>query len=482
MIHFGTDGWRAVIGEEFTFENVRRVAQAVADELREQVRGRRPWVVVGYDTRFLSDRYAAEVASVLGANDVDVAFSKRDCPTPALSYAVAIRQADGGVMVTASHSPPCYNGLKLEGPDGGPFPRAMMRRVEDRLARNEEAGREPRRMRWGLEDGNRAARQGHGAIERFDPLQPYLEQLRSLVDLQAIAQARTRVVVDPMYGAGRGYLAALLGGLGCPVREIHGDLNPGFGGVHPEPIARNLQSLVETVLDGGYDLGLATDGDADRIGAVDALGLFVNPHRIFALVLQHLVEVRGMRGSVVKTVSTTQHVDALCRRYGLPLRETPMGFDHIAAWMAQGRALIGGEEAGGITIRGHVPQGDGLLMGLLLLEIVAVRGAPLHVLVDDLDRALGPVCYARDDRRTRPFRKQDLVARLLMRAPDRIAGLSVSRVDKGDGVKYYLGEDSWLLIRPSGSEPLLRMYAEAREQAKAKELLQAGATLAEQML
>jgi len=477
-IKFGTDGWRAVISDEFTFANLRQVAQAVADVLAQQL-GRPPIVVVGYDTRFLSDRYAAEVANVLAANGAAVALSRGDCPTPALSHAVQARGADAGVMITASHNPPRYNGFKLKGPDGGSARAAVTREVEACLLRNRETGREPRLTSWRMEDGDLPAGEGHGTIERFDPLPGYLAHLRTLVDFEAIARARPRVVIDPMYGAGRGYIHTFLREMGCESLEIRGELNPGFGGIYPEPIERNLRALVETVRSGSYDLGLATDGDADRIGAVDGRGGFVDPHRIFTLALQYLLEVRGWRGSVVKTVSTTQHVDRLCERYGLPLHETPVGFNHICDWIAREDVLMGGEESGGMTIRGHIPEGDGLLMGMLLLEIVAVRGRQLHELVADLMAQLGPVHYGRDDRQTRPFDKAELVQHLTANAPAQIAGLPVSRVDSLDGIKYYFGDRGWLLIRPSGTEPLLRVYAEAREAEAVSSLLAAGAALAE---
>lgn len=477
-IKFGTDGWRAVISEDFTFANLRQVAQAVADVLVERVAGRPPSVMIGYDTRFLSDRYAAEVANVLAANGAEVAISRGDCPTPALSHALRAHGADAGVMITASHNPPRYNGFKLKGPGGGSAMPELTRQVEDRLQSNSRQGSEPRLLPWRMEDGGLERTAEHGAIVRFDPLPGYLAHLRTLVDFELIARSRARVAIDPMYGAGRGYLATFLREMGCEVREIRGDLNPGFGGIHPEPIERNLGSLIDTVLAGQYDLGLATDGDADRIGAVDGRGAFVDPHRIFTLALQYLVEVRRWQGSVIKTVSTTQHIDQLCQRYGLILHEVPVGFNHISDLMAREQVLIGGEESGGISILGHIPEGDGLLMGLLLLEIVAARGQRLHELVEGLMVELGPVYYGRDDRQTRPFDKSELVQRLADGAPPQIAGLPVTRIDNSDGVKYRFGNDGWLLIRPSGTEPLLRVYAEAREQALVRELLRAGAVLA----
>jgi phosphomannomutase len=265
----------------------------------------------------------------------------------------------------------------------------------------------------------------------------------------------------------------------CRVHEIRGEMNPGFGGIHPEPIAKYLNALVAAMQAHHADVGLATDGDADRIGAVDAWGNFVDPHHIFALALRYLVEKRGWSGSVVKTVSTTMMVDRLAATYGLPLQETPIGFNYIADHILQGDVLIGGEESGGISIRGHIPEGDGVLMGLLLLEIVSDAGAPLHELIADLQREAGPACYARTDLRLRhPVIKRDMVAHLTENAPASIAGMSVADVQTVDGVKYRLDGESWLLIRPSGTEPVLRVYAEASSPEAVKALLGYGEEVA----
>jgi len=487
-IRFGTDGWRAVISDEFTFANVRQVAQALADFVQErqppplskdQVCSDRPPVVIGYDTRFLSDRYAAEVAAVVAGNGIPVYISQSDCPTPALSFAVKAMGAVAGVMITASHNPPRYNGIKIKASHGGAAMPTDTRSLEAHLARNlrEKAG--IRRADWRMEDGE--LRGGHpawGTITRFDPLPPYLRHLRTLIDFPSIARAGLRVVSDPMYGAGRGYIPRFLEELGCEAKEIRGELNPGFGGVHPEPIEQNLEALIEAVTQGGYDLGLATDGDADRIGAVDALGHFVDPHRIFALALRHLVEVRGWRGAVVKTISTTQLINRLARRYGLPVFETPVGFNYISDLMLKEDVLIGGEESGGISIKGHIPEGDGLLMGMLLLEIVATQGKPLHVIVDEMMEAEGRFYYKRRDRRTRPFDKATMVERLMRSAPQELADILVTGVDNSDGIKYHLADGSWLLLRPSGTEPVLRIYAEATSSALVDQLLDIGEELA----
>ncbi len=472
-IKFGTDGWRAVISDEFTFANVRKVAQGIADmflaQAERQGRAHEPRVVIGFDTRFLSDRYAREVTRVLAANGLTVYLTRGDTPTPMVAYAIRHLAADGGVMITASHNPPRYNGIKVKAAHGGPASPDLCRQVEAHIQANESAGREPRLMDFD------AAEQA-GRIVRFDPFPPYRDHVLSLVDRERIARGRLRVVVDPMHGAGRRFFARLLEEAGASVREIRGDLNPGFGGVHPEPIARNLEALVEAV--GMWDnaFGLATDGDADRIGAVDEGGAFVDPHRILSLALRYLVEERQQRGAVVKTVSTTLMLNHLARQYNLPVYETPVGFNYIVDYILQDDVLIGGEESGGMTIKGHIPEGDGILMGLLLAEIVAHHGGTLHDLVEDLYAQVGRFAYAREDYRVRPFAKAALVARLTATPPATLAGLPVRDLNTRDGVKYIL-DDAWLLIRPSGTEPVLRVYAEGPDMTIVQALLAEGRRL-----
>ena len=372
-IHFGTDGWRAVISEEFTFDNVRRVAQAIAEKTLADVAATRngsgqraPSFVVGYDTRFLSDRYAIAVAEVLAANGIHVWLTHGDSPTPVTSFAIVDRQADGGVMITASHNPPRYNGIKLKAAFGGSASPADCKDVERRIVAAN--GTPPQRL-----DLEVAIERG--LVTRFDPFPAYTQHVHTLVDFEAIRQANLSVAVDAMYGAGRIYLRKLLEEAGCRVVELRSEMNPGFNGIHPEPIARHLGPLIEEMLTGEHWIGLATDGDADRIGAVDPTGRFIDPHAIMALLIEHLVNERNLRGSVVKTVSTTQMLNRLALRYGLPIYETPVGFNHITDYMLSESVLVGGEESGGISILGHIPEGDGLLMGMLLVEMVAAAQA-----------------------------------------------------------------------------------------------------------
>ena len=284
-----------------------------------------------------------------------------------------------------------------------------------------------------------------------------------------------RVVVDSMYGSGRGVIRSILQGTGCEVYEIRGEMNPGFGGVHPEPISRYLGALAGAISTGAGNFGLATDGDADRIGAMDERGNFVDPHKIMALALRYLIRKRGWRGSVVRTVSTTRMIDRLAKQYGLPLHETPVGFNHIADYMLKEDVLIGGEESGGISFKGHIPEGDGILMGLLIVEMVAESGGSLVDLVEDLLAEVGPAFYERRDLRLKhPVAKDKMTARLQNEAPAQIGGEKVIEVSTRDGVKYILADDSWLLIRPSGTEPVLRVYAEGRSMEMVKELLKYG--------
>lgn len=480
-IHFGTDGWRAVISDTFTFTNLRLVSQAIADAVASTA-----WnngtplpaepdprkIVVGFDTRFLSDRYAIEVARVLAANNYVVMLSQADAPTPAISYAVRNLNAIAGVMITASHNAPRYNGVKLKSAYGGSALPEQCRRVEVYLFDNESQGRGPNLMDY------EQARES-GLIQRFNPIQAYADHLRTVIDFDVIAERPQRVVVDSMYGAGRGVIRTVLQGTGCEVQEIRGEQNPGFGGVHPEPIARYLGALTGAIGAGMGNLGLALDGDADRIGAMDERGNFVDPHKIMALSLRHLVEKRKLSGAVVRTVSTTRMIDRLAKRYNLTLYETPVGFNHIADHMLHEDVLIGGEESGGISFKGHIPEGDGVVMALLLVEIVASSGASLHELVQNLLEEVGPAFYERRDLRlSRPVAKDQMTARLINEPPTQIGGEGVAEIATADGVKYILNDDSWLLIRPSGTEPVLRVYAEGRSQEMVKALLAYGEEIA----
>lgn len=464
-IHFGTDGWRAVISDEFTFANVRHVAQAIADsDAAYRERG----VVVGFDTRFLSDRYAAEIAQVLAGNGIPVFLATADAPTPAISYAIPHLKAAGGVMVTASHNPPRYNGMKLKTEHGSAASPAQSRKVEEQLHRNLAEGVAPRSMRYEQAIADKQ-------IVRFDPLPAYGQHLATLIDLEIIRRSELGIIVDSMYGAGRGIIAYILGPRGrYRFQEIRGDMNPGFGGIHPEPIARHLGALREELYNNRWDVGLATDGDADRIGAMTAEGEFVDPHAIISLSLRYLVEKRGWQGDVVKTVSTTQMVNRICAKYGAQCFETPVGFNHISDLMMTRDVLIGGEESGGISIKGHIPEGDGILMGLLLLEIVAESGRSLTENLRSLRDEFGHLHYERRDFPVEKLSKSELIAALRAAAPDEVNGVALTELNDLDGIKYLFEDGGWVLMRPSGTEPVVRVYAEAPSQEQVRALLEMG--------
>jgi phosphomannomutase len=480
-IHFGTDGWRAVISDTFTFHNLRMVTQAIADAVASG-----SWfngntssevdpskMVVGFDTRFLSDRYASEAARVLAANGFKVYLCQADVPTPALSFAVRHLNAVAGIMITASHNAPRYNGIKIKSAYGGSSLPEQCREVEVYLNDNEEKARGPNLM-----DYDQAIKSKQ--IVRFNPIPAYNDHLRKLIDFDVIANNPQRVVVDSMYGSGRGVMRGILQGTGCEVLEIRGEMNPGFGGVHPEPIMKYLGALAGAISTGTGNFGLATDGDADRIGAMDERCNFIDPHKIMALGLRYLVETRGQcHGSVVRTVSTTRMVDRLAKQYNLTLHETPVGFNHIADYMLKEDVLIGGEESGGISFCGHIPEGDGILMGLLVLEMVSASGTSLYELVQDLLRTVGPAFYDRTDLRLKhPVSKSAMTTRLMNDVPQEIGGERIAQVASVDGVKYILSDDSWLLIRPSGTEPVLRVYAEGRTPEMVRALLGYGEAVA----
>ncbi|HVO70077.1 MAG TPA: phosphoglucomutase/phosphomannomutase family protein [Aggregatilineaceae bacterium] len=475
-IGFGTDGWRAVIAETFTFGNLRLVAQAVADYVNNELvtngGSQPPEVVVGFDTRFLSDRFAAETARVLAANGIITWLSRTDAPTPAISFNVKHKQAAAGVVITASHNPPRYSGFKLKAAYGGSALPEQCTQVERLLEVAQREARGPNLM-----DYEKAIEQE--LIRRFNPTNAYYEHLETLVDVDKISQAELHIVADPMYGSGRTAIRAILSRSRCHVTEIRGEMNPGFGGIHPEPIRKYLDMLAATIQANHADVGLATDGDADRIGAMDNAGTFVDPHTIMSLALCYLAENRGWTGDVVKTVSTTLMIDRIAARHGLTVHETPVGFNYIADYMLKGDVLIGGEESGGISIKGHIPEGDGILMGLLLLEIMAEARVPLVEIVGDLQARFGPACYERTDfHLKKPVPKKEMVGQLQANAPATMAGETVREIKTFDGIKFVLADDSWLLIRPSGTEPVLRVYAEATSPEMVKALLDEGHRLA----
>ncbi len=457
-IHFGTDGWRAVIGADYTYDNVRRVADAAGRVFAADKPG--GTVIVGYDTRFEAGAFAAAAAEVLASHGLNVRVSDRYLPTPALCWSV--KEADnaaGGVMLTASHNPSEYLGLKLRMEDGGASPVEFTDRVEAELRDEPPTAR--------------------GAFETVDLVGPYLANLASLVDGEAIRSANLRVVVDPLFGAGQTYLAETLRTFGVDVHEIHDVPNPGFGGLHPEPIPPWISAATDAVKADARDAGFVNDGDADRIGAIDRAGNFVSPHRIIGLMAQHLVQDKGQSGRVVKTLSTSVLVDRLCRALGLTVTTTPIGFKWIYEEMLKGDVLVGGEESGGIGIPSHVRERDGLLMALMLTEMMAQRGKGLGELVDDMLAITGPMAYNRVDLKVTPEVKSAFLAKAHELAPKEVAGVAVHDIVRTDGVKFLLSDDAWLLLRPSGTEPLVRVYAEAPSAGVVDDLLAAGRAMVE---
>ena len=465
-IRFGTDGWRGVIARDFTFDNLSMVAQATMDYLEEQgLAGQ--GVVIGYDRRFLSRRFAERVAEVAAGNGIRVRLTDCYAPTPAISWAVREFAAGAGIMITASHNPPEYNGFKIKEGFGGSARPSTTKIVEETVARNMESGRVVREMPL-------AAALANGRVELFDAGTAYLRQLEHYVDLERIRAAGICAVVDPMFGAGSGFFPRLLPG----TAEIHAEENPGFSGRPPEPTPEHLAELCSLLKEGGYQVGLALDGDADRIGAVDETGEFFSSHMIFTVILRHLLERRGMRGGVAKTVSTTRMVDLLCERYGLELFETPIGFKHICELMLDHDILMGGEESGGLGVKGHIPERDGILMGLLLLEAMAMSGKGLRRLLHDTMDEIGHFHYRRIDLPIDDQAKERLIGKLGSGSVRTVASRPVTRENFRDGFKFIFGDGSWLLIRPSGTEPVLRLYSEAESLAVVEELLRAGRELA----
>ena len=459
-IKFGTDGWRAVIADEFTFENVRICARATADLLIASGTAGRG-LVVGYDTRFASDLFAEEVAAVVADRGVPVTLSDGPVPTPALSHAVVDRSAAAGVVITASHNPGIYNGYKLKPDNGGSAGDETVAELERHIARIERSGG--------------VARPGAGRpapVERADLVGPYLGHIGGLVDLEALRSAGLRVVADAMYGAGGGMFARILAGGSTTVTEMRGRPNPAFPGIgHPEPIAPNLGELSRRVAGEGADVGLANDGDADRVGLVDGAGRFVTTLESFSLLCLHLMEVLGHRGPLIRSLTQSSMVDALGRMYGVPVTETKVGFKHLAPLFSSQDALAAGEESGGYTIRGHVPDRDGILCGLLALEMMVRTQRPLSDLVGWLFELVGPHHYDRVDLRFDPGLRAQIEGRLRSATPSELGGLAVEGTRTDDGYKFNLAGGSWVLVRFSGTEPLLRTYAEADSPERVERLL-----------
>ncbi len=464
-ISFGTDGWRGVVADDFTYANVRIVSQAVAQYLAEQPNTSR--VVVGHDTRFCGELFAEEVARVLAANGRPVLLLDRPAPTQAAAWMVIDSHALGGVVVTASHNPPEFNGLKYKPDYGGSASPDIVARLEEEVHRvmvQDLVRTMPFEEALSL-----------GLVEMVDPRPAYYRQIGRLIDLGPIRAAGLRVLHDAMYGAGAGCVRDLLQGGSTTVDELHCDRNPGFGGMHPEPIPGNLGEALARLQQGGYDLGIANDGDADRVGVFDDEGRFIDQLEVATLLLWHLLENRGWRGPVVRSITMTKRLDILGKRYSCPVEELPVGFKYLGPRMREIDAIFGGEESGGFGFRGHIPERDGILSGLMFADMIVMTGQKLAEIRRRVADLVGPHAYARRDHRfprdAYPSARERLLHRMETKPLERVGDEKITSVRSDDGYKYWLGEDSWVLVRMSGTEPLMRVYCESTDPARVQRLL-----------
>lgn len=442
-ISFGTDGWRGIISREVTFDNVETIAQAYADYLIDQETGKKG-VVVGYDTRFLSREYAHTAAHVLAANGIPIFLTAKATATPVVSYTVKNLGLAGGLVITASHNPALYNGIKIKGWYGGSATPEMTQEIAAFLDKSPVKRRPDSSL-----------------ISVFDADKDYMEQLKKLVDWHAIQNSGLRIIVDPMYGAGAGYLRSFLENLGIDIREIHGFFNPGFGDVPPEPVEGNLAELKDEVVKGKYCAGFATDGDADRLGVVDAGGDFINAQEIFALLLWHRLRQGKGYKAVGKTFSTTRMIEKLAAQYRIDVWETPIGFKYLIPLFIQDKIFMGGEESGGIGWRAHLPERDGILNSLLLMEAMACREKTLGEMIQEIRGEIGPHYYRRKDLTLGSSKSDQIIKKIKKSLISELTEGRDCRVEELDGVKIIYNPSRWLLLRASGTEPVIRIYAEA---------------------
>ncbi|GAB6159356.1 phosphoglucomutase/phosphomannomutase family protein [Desulfotomaculum varum] len=474
-ISFGTDGWRGIIAKDFTFDNVRLVARAVAAYIKDQGSARRG-LVVGRDNRFLAEEFAQAVAEEFVQHGIPVYLCCGATPTPVTAYAIKIYQAAGAVMLTASHNPPPYNGLKFIPEYAGPALPHITRQIEENIAKLLAAEScdayesVPFRGRYGnLPDDAQTPAVGCSLQQ---PFQAYVEHVASLVDLPAIGRAGLRVVIDPMYGAGIGYLEHILGEAGVQVEVFNNHRDPLFGGTLPEPTGKSLSKLQSRVQAGGAQLGLALDGDADRFGIIDANGAYITPNQFLPLLYYHLLTVKGWRGPVARTVATTHLLDRMAARYGQAVYESPVGFKYIGQNLLEKGCILGGEESGGLSVKGHIPEKDGILAGLLAAEMVACHGRSLSELLQQVYEEFGRLYSERLDIHTTPAQKEAVLQRLQEFSPAELAGQPVQQKITIDGTKLVLADGAWVLIRPSGTEPLFRLYVEANSLGQKVQLQQ----------
>ena len=465
QIKFGTDGWRGVIADDFTFQNVRYAAQGIANYLKRRPE---PKVVIGFDCRFGADRFAAEVARITAAAGIKTYLTQDPSPTQVSSWTILELQADGAIVLTASHNPAPYLGIKYKPEYAGSASPEVVAALEEEIGKVIDADSVL------LADLEEAKQQG--TVEVIDPRPAYKRQLAKMVDLDRLREAGLKVVHDPMYGSGAGYVADILGGGKTSVLDVRSERNPGFGGIHPEPIPKNLGSTIELMEKGGYDLCICTDGDADRVGIIDETGRFINQLEVYALLMDYLLGVRGWKGPVVRTLTSTAMADKLAEQYGVESHEVQVGFKYVGPLMMETQAIMGGEESGGFGFRGHIPERDGILAGLFFADFIVQKQKPLSALLADLFERVGPHAYDRQDLTLDRDRfaqvKEETYRRFEQETPTEIAGRKVVRTRSDDGFKFYFEDGSWVLIRFSGTEPLLRVYSEAPGREQVDELIQ----------
>jgi alpha-D-glucose phosphate-specific phosphoglucomutase len=468
-IKFGTDGWRAVIADDFTFANVRFCAQGAVDYLKQKgLAGR--GVYIGYDHRFASEDFAAAAAEVIAANGIKVFLSPKAIPTPFVSFGVINKQTGGGIAITASHNPAKWNGFKFREETGASVSSETALEVEKHIDYAFNAHK--------VNTIPLAQALKEKSVEYFDLTPHYFASINKLIDLNRLQNTGLKITVDSMYGVGAGYFKTLLSGGTTQVTEINSERNPSFPGINPEPIAVNLQKLLSLVRQQQASVGLATDGDADRIGIIDEKGQFLTQLQVFALLCLYLLEVRGERGALVKTITSTSMLDRLGELYKVPVYETPVGFKYVAPVMIAKNALIGGEESGGYGFRGHIPERDAIPAGLYFLDFMVKTGKTPSQLLSYLYSKVGEHYYDRIDLHFPEEKRQAIIKRVRDGAPKSIENVKVARLDTQDGFRFILADNSWLLIRFSGTEPILRIYAETNDTERVKRMLQFGRELA----
>jgi phosphomannomutase len=466
-IIFGTDGWRGKIAEDYTFDNVRRCTQGFAQFMKEHYTPTQvnKGIVVGGDKRFDSEHFASAVAEVLAGNGIPVHFCGGGVPTPVISYSVKARNANGAINITASHNPPTDNGFKVRDENGGAIPPENLKKIEHLIPGTID---EVKRIKF--EEGV-----AKGLIKEFDPNPGYIQQLNRLIDLEPIRNAGFKVFVDPMWGNGAGWFKTVLGGGKTEIIEIHNERNPSFPEMlRPEPIPPNIDAGLKRAKEANADVLIITDGDADRVGIGDENGVFIDQLRVFGLLAMYMLDIRGMRGPIVKTLSTTSMLEALGKLYKVPVHETGVGFKYVAPKMMETDALIGGEESGGYAFRGHVPERDGILAGLFFLDMMCKTGLKPSQLLDKLFKMVGAHYYDRIDTVIDATEKDKILKNLQNNLPKTLAGKPVVESKTTDGFKFILEDGSWLLIRFSGTEPLVRIYSEALSKELVQQLLKEG--------